>query len=71
MRCSVACRPTSSTSSYPGRDGTPDVGTRDDDRSIEIHACHGPLREVEVLHDRLLALFDAASRPDAVRTSSS
>ncbi|MFZ0612133.1 MAG: exodeoxyribonuclease V subunit gamma [Desulfobacterales bacterium] len=27
--------------------------------SIQIHACHGPLREIEVLHDRLLALFEA------------
>ena len=29
----------------------------EDDRSIQIHACHSPLREVEVLHDRLLELF--------------
>lgn len=28
------------------------------DRSIEIHSCHGPMREVEVLHDHLLALFE-------------
>jgi len=28
-----------------------------DDRSIEVHACHSPARELEVLHDRLLALF--------------
>ena len=27
------------------------------DASIEVHACHGALREAEVLHDRLLALF--------------
>ncbi len=27
--------------------------------SIQLHACHGPLREIEVLHDRLLALFEA------------
>ena len=26
--------------------------------SIQIHVCHSPLREAEVLHDRLLALFD-------------
>jgi exodeoxyribonuclease V gamma subunit len=44
---------------HPGRDDTPVVATAADDGSIEIHACHGPLREVEVLHDRLLALFDA------------
>ncbi|MCP5157851.1 MAG: exodeoxyribonuclease V subunit gamma [Gammaproteobacteria bacterium] len=30
-----------------------------DDDSLQIHVCHGPMREVEVLHDRLLALFEA------------
>jgi exodeoxyribonuclease V gamma subunit len=29
-----------------------------DDDSVRIHACHSPMREVEVLHDQLLALFD-------------
>jgi len=29
------------------------------DASVEVHACHGALREAEVLHDRLLALFEA------------
>ena len=29
------------------------------DDSIGIHVCHSPVREAEVLHDRLLALFDA------------
>jgi exodeoxyribonuclease V gamma subunit len=28
-----------------------------DDRSIQIHRCHGAMREVEVLHDQLLELF--------------
>jgi exodeoxyribonuclease V gamma subunit len=28
------------------------------DRSILIHSCHSPLRELEVLKDQLLALFD-------------
>ncbi|MEO5764338.1 MAG: exodeoxyribonuclease V subunit gamma, partial [Casimicrobiaceae bacterium] len=27
------------------------------DRSLEVHVCHSRTREVEVLHDRLLALF--------------
>lgn len=31
----------------------------DEDRSIQIHSCHSPTREVEVLHDNLLALFDS------------
>ena len=29
-----------------------------DDRSIQLHSTHGPLREVQVLHDRLLHLFE-------------
>ena len=28
------------------------------DHSIAVHVCHGPMREVEVLHDQLVALFD-------------
>ncbi len=31
----------------------------DDDRSVQIHACHTPMREVQTLHDRLLSLFEA------------
>lgn len=30
-----------------------------EDDSVRVHACHSPMREVEVLHDQLLALFDA------------
>ncbi|MDM8562034.1 exodeoxyribonuclease V subunit gamma [Candidatus Marithioploca araucensis] len=29
-----------------------------DDKSLQIHTCHSPMREVEVLHDQLLALFE-------------
>jgi exodeoxyribonuclease V gamma subunit len=32
------------------------------DDSIQIHVCHSPAREVEVLHDRLLGIF--AAHPD-------
>ncbi len=28
-----------------------------DDRSIQIHSCHSPMREVEVLRDNLLSMF--------------
>jgi exodeoxyribonuclease V gamma subunit len=28
------------------------------DRSIRIHSCHSPLREVEVLYDNILAIFE-------------
>ncbi|GAM07774.1 recBCD enzyme subunit RecC [Geobacter sp. OR-1] len=31
----------------------------DSDCSLQLHSCHSPLREVEVLHDRLLDLFEA------------
>ena len=48
------------------RAGSAFVGDRPDhapfppeDDSIGIHVCHSPVREAEVLHDRLLALFDA------------
>ncbi|MDQ3115872.1 MAG: exodeoxyribonuclease V subunit gamma [Verrucomicrobiota bacterium] len=27
------------------------------DRSLQFHSCHSPMREMEVLHDQLLALF--------------
>lgn len=30
-----------------------------EDGSVRIHVCHSPMREIEVLHDQLLALFDA------------
>jgi exodeoxyribonuclease V gamma subunit len=29
-----------------------------DDLSIQIHSCHSPMREIEVLHDHLLAMFN-------------
>jgi len=29
-----------------------------DDRTIAIHSCHSPMREVEVLHDQLVRLLD-------------
>jgi len=42
-----------------------DSGGQDDkhlcapaDRSLQVHSCHGPLREMEVLYDNLLAMFD-------------
>ena len=28
------------------------------DTSIQIHSCHSPMREIEVLHDRLLEMFE-------------
>jgi exodeoxyribonuclease V gamma subunit len=31
------------------------------DGSIQIHSCHSPVREIEVLHDQLLAMFEENS----------
>ncbi|MFN8640829.1 MAG: exodeoxyribonuclease V subunit gamma [Candidatus Binatia bacterium] len=46
----------------------PPVPLRPDDASIAVHSCHSPMREIEVLHDRLVALFAAnpALQPDDV-----
>ncbi len=32
---------------------------REDDRSVQVHSCHSPMREVEVLQDQILAMFEA------------
>ncbi len=40
----------------------PALPLREDDVSVEVHSCHSALREVQVLHDRLLELFQR--RPD-------
>ena len=36
------------------------------DRSIEVHVCHSLMREIEVLHDTLLALFASPEAPAAL-----
>lgn len=38
------------------------------DRSLQIHVCHTPLREIEILHDNLLDMFahDPELRPEDV-----
>ncbi|MBU2055416.1 MAG: exodeoxyribonuclease V subunit gamma, partial [Proteobacteria bacterium] len=41
-----------------GRNGIPRAVVSSGDRTLMIHSCHGPLREVEVLHDQLLEMFD-------------
>lgn len=44
------------------------LALREDDRSLELHIAHSPLREVEILHDQLLARFaaDGQLTPDQV-----
>ena len=39
-------------------DDDPPLGISDDDSSIEIHSCHSKMREVEVLYDNVLAMFE-------------
>lgn len=40
------------------RGDSPPTAAAPSDLSVQIHACHTPMREVQVLHDRLLALFE-------------
>ncbi|MEN6623275.1 MAG: exodeoxyribonuclease V subunit gamma [Smithella sp.] len=40
-----------------GKNGNPFQEVSSDDKSIQIHSCHGPLREVESLHNTLLGLL--------------
>jgi len=50
---------------HPG-ERTRDIGGKreiaEDDASLSLYSVHSPLREVEVLHDRLLAAFEEASQ---------
>jgi exodeoxyribonuclease V gamma subunit len=39
-------------------DGSDRLTPAKDDDSLQIHCCHGPLRELQVLHDRLRDLFE-------------
>ena len=39
-----------------GLDGKKTVGVHD--TSIQIHSCHSPMRELEILHDQLLDMFE-------------
>ncbi|NTV03211.1 MAG: exodeoxyribonuclease V subunit gamma [Chlorobiaceae bacterium] len=43
-------------------DGEQHAPPEPSDRSVQVHSCHNPLREVEVLHDNLLDLFDHIPR---------
>lgn len=46
-------------------DDHPRAGIDMHDRSVEFHVTHSAQREVEVLHDRLLAMFAESSQDDA------
>jgi len=45
-----------------GKDSYPRSMVAEDDKSIQIHSCNSPLREVEALHDTLLSLFEENSK---------
>lgn len=45
------------------------ITLKPDDRSIEVHVCHTLTRELEVLHDQLLAQFAAADPAHPLRPS--
>ncbi|KAE9531149.1 exodeoxyribonuclease V subunit gamma [Ursidibacter arcticus] len=36
----------------------PELSIAEDDRSIQIHSCHSKMREIEVLHNQLLFMFE-------------
>ena len=38
--------------------GEPVMPVATDDHSLQLHVAHGPMREVQILHDRLLDLFE-------------
>ena len=44
------------------RDSSYKLVIRSEDSSLELHSCHSPMREVEVLHNNLLTMF--AEYPD-------
>ncbi|MBW2506448.1 MAG: exodeoxyribonuclease V subunit gamma [Deltaproteobacteria bacterium] len=38
----------------------------ENDSSVAFHSCHSPMREVEILHDQLLDMFDEASTDEYI-----
>ncbi len=44
-----------------GRDETPRMAMLPDDDSLQVHSCHSPMREMEVLRDHLLDWFQTDS----------
>ncbi|MBW2139263.1 MAG: exodeoxyribonuclease V subunit gamma, partial [Deltaproteobacteria bacterium] len=42
----------------PGREREVKRRISSDDESIRIHSCHSPMREVEVLYDQILSMFE-------------
>ena len=55
--CGTAAEARAAAGPAAGPEGSGGAPRADD--SIRIHVCHSPVREAEVLHDRLLGIFDA------------
>ncbi len=51
--CSAGCSPTSPPMPF----GHKGARSRADDRSVQVHSCHGPARQVDVLREVLLGLL--------------
>lgn len=49
-----------------GRKQDKPLAITEDDRSIEIHSCHSPMREMEILKDNLLSMFEKDRRLEPV-----
>ena len=63
-RCSGGCRTTSGTTGARTGDVAP---LAPDDRSIQVHACHGPSRQVDVLREVLVGLLGRRPHARAAR----
>ena len=48
-------------------DASQRINVSNDDNSLSLHACHSVMREVEVLHDNLLGMFEQDSELNAKR----
>jgi len=60
-RPSGATRPSEGERGTPGLSGESAVSPAGDS-TLQVHSCHSPMREVEVLYDRLLGMFDEDPR---------
>lgn len=46
----------------PSIENLPQIPLTAGDHSLQIHACHGPMREIEILHDHLLDMLETDPR---------
>lgn len=58
-RCLLASIQSDILNLYERPGGGTKAEIRPDDESVQVHSCHSPMREVEVLYDSLLDLFNS------------